>query len=67
MRVHYDTMKTIYKKLNQEKICMECADIMSVLAMTMGNDRDCLKYRLASYLNNIGDWGHEYVRLLYHL
>lgn len=64
MRPHYATMKTIHEKLTQDDAQRSCADIISVLAMTMGEGRDCLKFRLASDLNNIGEWGHEYVRHL---
>lgn len=62
MKPHYGTMKEIYNKLTDPEVNKECADIISVLAMTMGEGRDCLKYRLYSNLNQIGDWGHEYVR-----
>lgn len=62
MKPHYGTMKEIYNKLTKPDIRMECADIISVLAMTMGDGRECLKYRLFSNLNQIGEWGHEYVR-----
>lgn len=62
MKPHYGTMKEIYAKLTKEDIKKECADIISVLAMTMGEGRECLKYRLLSDINGIRDWGHEYVR-----
>ncbi|XP_025834364.1 26S proteasome non-ATPase regulatory subunit 2 [Agrilus planipennis] len=64
MKPHYSTMKDIYSKLREEEIKRVCADIISVLAMTMGEGRDCLKYRLLSDLDQIGDWGHEYIRHL---
>lgn len=42
-----------------------CADIISVLAMTMGTGKECLVYRfLCDQNDRIGDWGHEYVRHL---
>ena len=41
----------------------DLADILSVLAMTAApGSRDTLKYRLASSLEDVGGWGHEYVR-----
>ncbi|KAL1493428.1 hypothetical protein ABEB36_011485 [Hypothenemus hampei] len=64
MRPHYDTMKQVYEKITNPLIKKLCADIVSVLAMTMGEGRDCLKYRLLSDLDTIGEWGHEYVRHL---
>lgn len=62
MRPHYGTMKEIYTKLTSDEAKKACADVISVLAMTMGEKRECLKYRLLSDMNNIGEWGHEYVR-----
>ena len=64
MKPHFATMKEIYNKLEDDYACIECADVISVLAMTMGEGRDCLKYRLCSDLTRIGEWGHEYVRHL---
>jgi 26S proteasome regulatory subunit N1 len=62
MRSHYDTMKQIYVKIHDPKTKEFCADVVSVLAMTMSDSRDCLKYRLLGSQCEIGDWGHEYVR-----
>lgn len=39
-----------------------CADVVSVLAMTMSNERECLKYRLLGSQEELASWGHEYVR-----
>ena len=32
--------------------------------MTMSTERGCLKYRMLGSLEEIGSWGHEYVRHL---
>ncbi|XP_014228098.1 26S proteasome non-ATPase regulatory subunit 2 [Trichogramma pretiosum] len=64
MRPHYDTMKQILDKLTEMKCKELCCDIISVLAMTMGENKECLKYRLMSSAKNIGEWGHEYIRHL---
>lgn len=64
MRPHYDTMKTIYEQMSDPKAKELCADIISVLAMAMGEGRECLKYRLLGSTLAIGEWGHEYVRHL---
>lgn len=64
MRPHYDTMKNIYEKMTDIKCKELCSDIISVLAMTMGEGRECLKYRLTGSALPIGEWGHEYVRHL---
>ncbi|XP_034193451.1 regulatory particle non-ATPase 1 [Osmia lignaria lignaria] len=64
MRPNYDTMKAIYDKLADVKAKELCSDVISVLAMTMGEGRECLKYRLTGSAIAIGEWGHEYVRHL---
>ncbi|XP_051174132.1 26S proteasome non-ATPase regulatory subunit 2 [Leptopilina boulardi] len=64
MRPHYDTMKSIYENISDPKAKELCSDIISVLAMTMGEGRECLKYRLFGSAQSISEWGHEYVRHL---
>ncbi|KAM6931882.1 LOW QUALITY PROTEIN: 26S proteasome non-ATPase regulatory subunit 2 [Lycodopsis pacificus] len=41
-----------------------CGDVVSVLAMTMSGERECLKYRLLGSQEELASWGHEYVRHL---
>ena len=41
-----------------------CADVLSCLSMVMSETRECLKYRLLGSDEDLGDWGHEYVRHL---
>ncbi|CAK9828432.1 26S proteasome non-ATPase regulatory subunit 2 [Anthophora retusa] len=64
MRPHYDTMKVVYDKISDVKSKELCSDVISVLAMAMGEGRECLKYRLTGSALAIGEWGHEYVRHL---
>lgn len=70
MRPHFETMKEIHKTMTstlKDKVTTKlCAEIISVLAMTMGTGKECLVYRLLcdDSNENIGDWGHEYVRHL---
>ena len=42
------------------------ADMLSVLGMTYGDEEkfETLKYRLLSQSNDLGSWGHEYIRHL---
>ncbi len=51
-------------KLNNYILQAFCADIISVLGMTISETRECLKYRFLSSMDDIGSWGHEYVRHL---
>lgn len=72
MRPHYEAMKEVHNNMTKsvkDKVTLKlCAEIISVLAMTMGTGKDCLVYRLlcdeTGKENLIGDWGHEYVRHL---
>uniref|UniRef100_A0A672IK07 26S proteasome non-ATPase regulatory subunit 2 n=1 Tax=Salarias fasciatus TaxID=181472 RepID=A0A672IK07_SALFA len=47
-----------------ERLSRFCADVVSVLAMTMSGERECLKYRLLGSQEELASWGHEYVRHL---
>lgn len=64
---HFDTMKSVYEKLDgNSTIKKECADVVSILAMTMSDKNECLKYKLKGHTDreNIEAWGHEYIRHL---
>lgn len=67
---YYQRIKICYDKMTDANIKKACADIISVLAMGSGStstkeQRECLSYCLAGTMNNVGDWGHEYVRYVY--
>ncbi|KAF8373234.1 rpn-1 [Pristionchus pacificus] len=64
MRPHYTTMKHIHEKIADPAIQKECANLISVLAMTSDEPIDCIIYRLKGTQEPVGDWGHEYVRHL---
>jgi len=63
---HFDAMKASYEKMGPGPVKKQCADVVSVLAMTMSEDRECLKYKLLGNTSTeeIELWGHEYVRHL---
>jgi len=64
---HFETMKTVFEKLEINSVIKkECADIVSILSMTMSDKNDCLKYKLLGHTDreNIEAWGHEYIRHL---
>merc|ERR1719412_1501058 len=52
--------------MNPGPVKKQCADVVSVLAMTMSEERECLKYKLLGNTSTeeIELWGHEYVRHL---
>ncbi|MPC40019.1 26S proteasome non-ATPase regulatory subunit 2 [Portunus trituberculatus] len=54
----------IHEKIKDVSLKKFAADIVSVLAMTMSEERECLKYRLLGERGEVGNWGHEYVRHL---
>jgi len=63
---HFDTMKACHGKMEEGAVKKQCADVVSVLAMTMSEERECLKYKLLGNqtTEEIELWGHEYVRHL---
>jgi len=62
---HFDAMKACNEKM-EGAVKKQCADVVSVLAMTMSEERECLKYKLLGNqtTEEIELWGHEYVRHL---
>ena len=42
------------------------ADIISILAMTVSEERECLKFHLFGSNDALESWGHEYVRYIFH-
>jgi len=63
---HFDAVKAAYEKMSGGSVKKQCADVVSVLAMTMSEERECLKYKLLgnTTTEEIELWGHEYVRHL---
>jgi 26S proteasome regulatory subunit N1 len=68
LREHYDTLRSLYEKMPSDETKRFIADIISILSMTMSTEKygsgECLKYRLLGSREEIGTWGHEYVRHL---
>uniref|UniRef100_A0A667ZRI0 26S proteasome non-ATPase regulatory subunit 2 n=1 Tax=Myripristis murdjan TaxID=586833 RepID=A0A667ZRI0_9TELE len=64
LRPHYGKLKEIYEGMGAGENKRFCADVVSVLAMTMSGERECLKYRLLGSQEELASWGHEYVRHL---
>ncbi|ELT94307.1 hypothetical protein CAPTEDRAFT_150361 [Capitella teleta] len=64
LRPHYETLKTVHEKITDQTTKRFCADVVSVLGMTLSQTRECLRYRSLGSHEAIGSWGHEYVRHL---
>ncbi|KAI9829873.1 MAG: proteasome regulatory particle base subunit [Sarea resinae] len=66
LRPHYDKLTETYEKWPLGENKNSLADVLSVLGMTYSDeDRlDTLKYRLLAPSEDLGSWGHEYVRHL---
>jgi len=64
LRPHFERLKAVYEKMTVEENRRFCADVVSVLAMTNTEGTETLKYRLQGSHEEIGTWGHEYVRHL---
>ncbi|KAL2853217.1 armadillo-type protein [Aspergillus pseudoustus] len=66
LRPHYDDLAALYDKWSAGTIKDSLADMLSVLGMTYGDEEkfETLKYRLLTKSEDLGSWGHEYIRHL---
>ena len=66
LRPHYETMTKLYDEWPAGNDSTSLADVLSVIGMTYSDEerQDTLKYRLLAPTQDIGSWGHEYVRHL---
>nr|KAG5694635.1 hypothetical protein BaRGS_014730 [Batillaria attramentaria] len=64
LRPHYETIKAAHEKIRDKETKAFCADIIAVLGMTISEGRDSLHYKLIGTTEEIGSWGHEFVRHL---
>lgn len=64
LRKHYATLKSVHEKGGA--IAKELADLLAVLAMTMAKpgSREMLRYKQLGTVEDLGSWGHEFVRSL---
>ncbi|KIV87400.1 hypothetical protein PV11_02949 [Exophiala sideris] len=66
LRPHYDDLAALYDKWPAGSDRDSLADMLSVLGMTYGDEEklETLKFRLLSKSDDLGSWGHEYIRHL---
>ena len=66
LRPHYEDLTKTFEHWPSGKEKDSLADVVSVLGMTQGDEEklDTLKYRLLAPSEDLGSWGHEYVRHL---
>ena len=66
LRPHYGTLKANHAAAVPGKVKTMLADVLSLLAMTMSEEgtRESLSYKLMGSRDDLGSWGHEYVRHL---
>ena len=66
LRPHYGTLKANHASATPGPAKTLLADVLSLLAMTMAEEgvRDSLNYKLLGSRDDLGSWGHEYVRHL---
>ncbi|MCJ1454823.1 proteasome regulatory particle base subunit [Mycoblastus sanguinarius] len=66
LRPHYEDLTKNFEQWPSGKEEDSLADVLSVLGMTQGDEEklDTLKYRLLAPSEDLGSWGHEYVRHL---
>lgn len=63
---HFEKLKTVFTSYPAGENKALLADVLSVLSMTLGKPgtRESLHYKQQGSLNEIGSWGHEYIRNL---
>lgn len=66
LRPHYAALKGVYESMSACENRTLLSDILSVLAMTMAppGSRESLQFKLSGSRQNLGSWGHEFVRSL---
>eukprot|EP00471_Norrisiella_sphaerica_P011214 CAMPEP_0184505640 /NCGR_PEP_ID=MMETSP0113_2-20130426/53093_1 /TAXON_ID=91329 /ORGANISM="Norrisiella sphaerica, Strain BC52" /LENGTH=899 /DNA_ID=CAMNT_0026895339 /DNA_START=51 /DNA_END=2750 /DNA_ORIENTATION=- len=66
LRPRYKELQGFFSKMRSGENKKLLADILSVLAMTMGkaDSRESLGYKLQGSDEPLGSWGHEYIRNL---
>ncbi|EPE08656.1 26s proteasome regulatory subunit rpn-1 [Ophiostoma piceae UAMH 11346] len=66
LRPHYEPLTKLYEEWPASNDKTSLADVLSVIGMTFSDEerQDTLKYRLLAPTQDIGSWGHEYVRHL---
>ncbi|KAJ6184536.1 hypothetical protein N7519_005837 [Penicillium mononematosum] len=66
LRPHYDDLAGLYEKWVPGPVQNSLADMLSVLGMTYGDEEklETIKYRLLAKSEDLGSWGHEYIRHL---
>ncbi|KAL2829937.1 armadillo-type protein [Aspergillus cavernicola] len=66
LRPQYDDLAALYDQWSAGAVRDSLADMLSVLGMTYGDEEkfETLKYRLLAKSEDLGSWGHEYVRHL---
>lgn len=66
LRPHYQALTKRYEEWPTGDDKVSLADVLSVIGMTFSDEdrQDTLKYRLLAPTEDIGSWGHEYVRHL---
>ncbi|KAF9888710.1 proteasome regulatory particle base subunit [Aspergillus nanangensis] len=66
LRPYYDELTELYDKWSAGPNKNSLADMLSVLGMTYGDEEklETLKYRLLTKSDDLGSWGHEYIRHL---
>ncbi|KAL4828745.1 hypothetical protein H8958_016295, partial [Nasalis larvatus] len=61
---HYGKLKEIFENMATGENKHFAAAIISVLAMAVSGERECLKYQPVGSQKELASWGHEYVRHL---
>ena len=64
---HFEDLKNAYKKFSTGSLSARLmGDVLSILSMTIeeDSDRQCLNYQLVGSKEQIGSFGHPYIRYI---
>jgi len=64
---HFENLKSVYKTFPTSSLSARLmADVLSMLSMSIeeDNDRQCLNFQLVGSREQIGSFGHPYIRLV---
>ncbi|KAK9829660.1 hypothetical protein WJX72_007157 [[Myrmecia] bisecta] len=66
LRAHFDVLSKIFESWPPSPDRLKLADVLSVLAITMHKEgeRQSLHFKLQGTVDDVGTWGHEYIRNL---
>ena len=64
IRPFLEELKMFHERLEKNETQMKLADVLSLLVMTSGEKQESLKFKMMGHIDDLEQWGHEYVQNL---